>query len=441
MTRGRKAAVITVVVVVALAAAVAVYLGPIAPVATGYASKITCSAHFVSGRSFESASADLPGNPLLPFLRWSLDEDAQTVSASLLGLWDSTAWYTPGVGCTLADKDPVFAPLALGSTDPGVAWPEGGLVEPDANATRQGIDVAGLDAAVDTAFVEDRAAGDRNTRAVVVAHDGRIVAERYADGFSADTSLLGWSMGKSIANAIIGRLVHESQLSVADYGLRPEWEGDQRSGITIDHLLHMTSGLAFDEVYDPNTDATNMLFLPGSTAVAAASEELIADPGTRWSYSSGTTNILCDAAQQASGMGVEMARELVFEPVGMTSAVMEPDASGGLVCSSFPYMTARDWTRFGQWYLQDGVWAGQRLLPEGWVDASSTPVELPTDNPYGAHWWLDADAQGNLRMPAVPADAYWASGNEGQQVVVIPSRGLVVVRLGFTSDFSGIAWG
>jgi CubicO group peptidase (beta-lactamase class C family) len=184
-----------------------------------------------------------------------------------------------------------------------------------------------------------------------------------------------------------------------------------------------------------------MLFTPRDTGAYAADKPLLHPPGTRWEYSSGTTNILCDVAHQASGLGPEMAHELVFAPLGMTSAVLEPDVSGGLVCSSHLYATARDWARFGQWYLQDGEWDGEQLLPDGWVEYSTTPVDLPTENPYGAQWWLNEGPDGDLRMPSVPTDAYWASGNEGQQVVVIPSEDLVVVRLGFSGSFSGIQWG
>jgi CubicO group peptidase (beta-lactamase class C family) len=184
----------------------------------------------------------------------------------------------------------------------------------------------------------------------------------------------------------------------------------------------MTDGLDFEEVYDPGTDATQMLFTPGSTADFAAGKPLANPPGTRWNYSSGTTNILCAVAQEAAGAGPELVHELVFEPLGMASALLEPDADGGIVCSSFPYATARDYARFGQWFLQDGEWAGEQLLPEGWVAYSTTPVTLPTEHPYGAQWWLNQGADGQLRMPSVPADAYWASGNEGQQIVVIPSE-------------------
>ena len=184
-----------------------------------------------------------------------------------------------------------------------------------------------------------------------------------------------------------------------------------------------------------------MLFRPGSTADFAADKPLEANPGTWWSYSSGTSNIVCDVAHEASGMGPEMARELVFDPLGMDSAVLEADSSGGLVCSSFPYATARDWARFGQWFLQGGSWDGEQLLPEDWIERSTAPVELDSENPFGSHWWLNEGVDGSVRMPDVPTDAYWASGHEGQHVVVVPSLDLVVVRLGFTSDFDGVDWG
>jgi CubicO group peptidase (beta-lactamase class C family) len=361
MSRGRWILVAILAALVAVIAGAVWYLGPVAPIATGYAAKIVCSAHVLSERALEDAQGDLPPNPLVPLLRVSADDEAAEVTASLQGAWRSTAYATEGLGCTLADEDPGFTALPeMTHEDPAAPWPEG-------DAPAQGnadVDEAALDAAIDGAFVEDDPEGRRrNTRAVVVIHEGELVAERYGEGFGADTRLLGWSMTKSVASAIIGRLVDAGELALDDDDLRPEWRDDARATITLEQLLQMTSGLAFDETYDPDTDATRMLFTPGDAAAYAADQPLLHEPGTRWHYSSGTTNLLCDLAHEASGLGPEMARELVFAPLGMTSAVLEPDASGNLVCSSYQYATARDWARFGQWFLQDGVWGGERLLP------------------------------------------------------------------------------
>jgi CubicO group peptidase (beta-lactamase class C family) len=440
MSRGRKVLLGVVLLLALLIGGVVWYLGPIAPVATGYAAKTVCSGTFVAGRTVEDVQGDLPANPLVPLLRVRADESEGTVRATLVGLWPSTAYATPGAGCTLADERPALIG-AVATLDPGPSdapWPagEGPAELPDDVVADE------LEAAIELAFLEDDPEGrQRNTRAVVVVKDGQLIAERYGDGFDTDTPLLGWSMAKSVANAIVGRLVGAGQLALDDDQLLGGWADDERSQITLEHLLQMTDGLAFDEVYDPGTDATQMLFVPRDPGAFAAAKPLEAPPGTRWSYSSGTTNVLCDVAHRASGLGPELAHELVFAPLGMTSAVMEPDAAGDLVCSSFLYATARDWARFGQWYLQDGEWDGDQLLPEGWVAWSTTPVDLPTENPYGAQWWLNEGPDGGLRMAAVPADAFWASGNEGQQVVVVPSEDLVVVRLGFSGTFSGIEWG
>jgi CubicO group peptidase (beta-lactamase class C family) len=439
MSRGRKVLFGAVIVLLLLFSGVTWYLGRVAPVATGYPAKLICSGHFVADRAIEDVTRDLPDNPLVPLLRVAADDSEGTVRVSLLGVWSSMAYFSPGVGCTLADQRPTFtAPDPVTHEDPDAPWPAGeGPAE-----LPETVDAVELERAIDVAFLEDDAEGRRrNTRAVVVVKDGQLIAERYGDGFDADTPLLGWSMTKSVANAMVGRLVLEGVLALEDARLLPGWAADDRAGITVEHLLQMTDGLEFEEVYDPDTDATTMLFTPRDTGAFAADKPLIHPPGTAWAYSSGTTNILCDVAHQASGLGPEMARELVFAPLGMTSAVMEPDVSDALVCSSNLYATGRDWARFGQWFLQEGEWEDERLLPDGWVEYSTSAVDVATDSPYGAQWWLNEGPDGDLRMAGVPADAYWASGTEGQQVVVIPSEDLVVVRLGFSGAFSGIEWG
>lgn len=440
MSRRVRILVAFVGVLVLLVTGVAWYLGPIAPIATGYAAKNACSGQLVAGRSAESVAADLPSNPLVPLLRVAVDENARTARATLVGgLWPTTAWMTDGLGCTLADERPDIAPLApLPPASAEVEWPEGeGLA-----LAAKPAQAEALKAVLDEAFAEDRPDGlVKGARAVVVVHDGRIVAERYAEGFGPDTPQLGWSMTKSVANAMVGRLVHAGELALSDADLRPEWSNDARADITVDQLLHMTDGLAFDEAYDPNTDVTNMLFRPVDAGAFAADKPLVHDPGTHWEYSSGSTNILCDVLHDISGLGPEMARELVFEPLGMTTAVLEPDAGGDLICSSYLYASPRDWARFGLWFERGGSWGDEQLLPADWIEYSTTPVDLSIDEGYGASWWLNQRPDGSLLLPRIPADTFWATGHDGQRVIVIPSADVVIVRMGFTPDLDARGWG
>lgn len=406
------------------------YLSPVAPVATGYAAKNACSGVLVAGRDLEAVEADLPSNPLVPLTRTTVDEEAGSVSSALLGvLWRSTAYHTPGLGCTLAAEDPGFEPLPELPPAPDAPWPGGERVDPPPDS----VDVEALERALGAAFDEPAPDGEsRGTRAIVVVHDGRIVAERYAAGFDVDTPQIGWSMTKSVGSAIAGRLVGVGRIALDDDELLPEWEGDDRAAITVEHLLTMTDGLAFDETYEAGTDVTNMLFRPGDASAFAASKPLVAEPGERWQYSSGTTNILCHVAARAAGGGPQLARDLVFAPLGMSTAVLEPDTSGDPVCSSSMYASARDWARFGQWFLQHGVWEGTRLLDEDWVERSTTPVAAARDESYGYQWWLNEPVDDTRPLPGVPTDAFRASGHDGQRTVVVPSADVVVVRLGLS---------
>lgn len=220
----------------------------------------------------------------------------------------------------------------------------------------------------------------QHTRAVVVVYRGQIVAERYAPGFDSRMPLPGWSMTKSVTNALVGILVKEGKLSLLDKNLMPQWNhrGDRRRQITLDGMLRMSSGLRFNE---DEGNPLGDLFGQADAAVYAANQPLEAAPNTKWQYSSGTTNIISGIIRNAIGSDTDylgFPRRALFDRLGMKSAVIEPDASGTLVCSSFMYATARDWARFGLLYLQDGVWEGQRILPEGWVQYSPMLTELAT---------------------------------------------------------------
>jgi len=235
---------------------------------------------------------------------------------------------------------------------------------------------------------------------------------------------------------LLGLLVRDGKLDIMAPAPVPEWASpdDPRHAITTDQLMRMSSGLESSEDYgDLRADVVQMLYNSSDMAAYAANKPLIAKPDTVWNYSSGTANILARIIRHQLGGDVtdywSYPRQEFFYPLGMTSAVMEPDASGTFVGSSYMYATARDWARFGQLYLQDGVWQGQRILPEGWVDYARTPTP-PSQGQYGALWWLNRGSGESKEWEGVPDDAYAAEGHDGQYVVVIPSRNMVIVRLG-----------
>jgi CubicO group peptidase (beta-lactamase class C family) len=292
---------------------------------------------------------------------------------------------------------------------------------------------------VESAFAEHHPKRLRRTRAVIVVRGGRIVAEHYAPGITEQTPLPGWSITKSVLGALVGILVGQGRLPLTGHELLPEWRApDPRAAIQLEDLLRMRSGLQFSEIYsDLSSDVVRMLFDCRDAAAYAASRPLISPPGSTWSYSSGTSNILSRIVRNVVGDSeyLRWPRRTLFDPVGMTSAVMETDASGTFVCSSFMLATASDWARFGQLYLQDGMSNGLRILPEGWVAFCKRPTLQSPDGRYGAHWWLKLPPELGGETPAaarVPADAFFALGHEGQTLTVIPSAQLVVVRLGLS---------
>ncbi len=402
------------------------YARPLLLTGTGYAAHNACAVGFVAGR--EDAADDLPPNPLVPYLRSTLDSADHVASTSLFGvLARQRAWYSPGYGCTLADQRPSLAaaPPPAGANPLAAPAPA-----PPATAADR------LDAALGAAFGDDLPADARaalGTRGVVVVHNGRVIAERYAPGFTAQTPQLGWSMAKSVTNLMAGRLVQQGTLAVTQDQLRPEWT-DERRAITVDQLMRMTSGLRWDETYDLGTTITEMLYLQQDMAAFAASQPLAHAPGSYQQYSSGSTNILCSVLRSRTGPGTVAPERRLISELGLTSAVWEPDASGAPVCSSYLWATPRDWAAIGQFALQDGIWNGEQLLPPGWMTQSTRlePTATSEEQGYAAGWWVNRLADGSLAWPAMPADTYWASGHDGQRVIVVPSADLVVVRLGFS---------
>lgn len=427
--RSRTQLLVLFGVAVALAGAwYALHLG--LTVAAGVKAKAVCSGVFVSGRSAEAVEREdmaAYASPFLDLVRAEVDARRGTVRASVPLVAQSVAVFRESLGCTLAaggdPGDLVGHAGAAGAPRPAA---------PLATRAIDGERGARLARVVAAAFDEPDAERARRTRAVVVVQDGRVVAERYAPGFPADMRLPGWSMAKSVTATLVGILVREGKLDPARPLGAPEWAGDARNAIALGDFLRMSSGLGFEESYfSPFSDVNRMLFASRDTGAAAAAKPLEAAPGTRWSYSSGTSNIVARAMRGVFPLHdqyLAFPRRALFDRIGMASAVFEPDASGTFVGSSFLFATARDWARLGILYAQDGVWEGERLLPEGWVRYSATPAPAAPKGQYGAHWWLALE--GASPAARLPADAFHAAGHGGQYVTVVPSRGVVVVRLG-----------
>jgi CubicO group peptidase (beta-lactamase class C family) len=414
-------------------------------VATGVVAHNVCSKVFVSGLDPETVFSETTERTglrrLRSLLRFQFDRAARTVDASLAGRFASHAGFHDGLGCVLlqGSKEPYLLKSDIDALKvpkappllPDIAGPD--LVEPSDPALR---------AALDHAFEEPAEPPFRRTKAVVVVHDGKLIAERYARGVGIDTSLLGFSMTKSVINALIGIMTQQGLTSPSLPAPIPEWRGagDPRREKEVEHLLRMTTGLALDETNSGFDPSSQMLYLRDDTAGFAVQAPMIAAPGTRWHYSSPTTQILARIIRDAVGGPEQMLafawREL-FNPLGMRSVTLEFDGAGTLLGSTYMLASARDWARFGLLYLNDGVVGGTRLLHADWVDFSAAAT-LDTD--YAAGFWTNRSehphAKGRVRL-GIPRDAFFASGDLGQRIVIMPRQRLVVVRLGDSVDPTG----
>lgn len=413
-------------------------------VATGAVADAVCAKTFVSGLDPQvvfTESMDRSGIRRLRWLmRYQLDRAQKTVKTSVLGLLGSRAAFHDGFGCVLLHGSK--GPYLLKSDLDALRMPKNPPLLPEiaGPAVVEPADPA-LKAALDHAFEEPASPPFRRTKAVVVIHEGKVIAERYADGVGVDTPLIGFSMTKSVVNALLGILTLQGRITPSLPAPIPEWRGatDPRREIEVEHLMRMTTGLALDET-NSGFDPSNQMYLYDDMAGFAVTAPLIAPPGTRWHYSSATTQLLARIIRDIAG-GPEQTlafawREL-FNPLGMRSVTLEFDASGTLQGSANMLASARDWARFGLLYLNDGEIDGRRILPDDWVGFSASAT-LDTD--YGAGFWTNRSehpyARGRVRL-GIPRDAFFASGYLGQRVVILPTQHLVIARLGDSVDPTG----
>ena len=398
------------------------YLNSLMPIITGYAAKNLASAVFVSGREPADVEALDLHFSFIKFTRNRVDYENHTVTSRFL--WSkSTALYRDGYGVTLLRGRKAMERLKAQAfpLPPEAAGPEP-LAPGDSAVAAQLEPVA-------KALVDDHAYNG-TPFAFIVLHDGAIVAERYRQGITADTRLLSWSMGKSFTNALVGLMAGDGLVDIHAPMDIPEWQGDGRAAITLSDLMQMQSGLEWNENYGNRSDVNLMLHREEDMGLFALSKPLMAKPGTHWYYSSGSTNIVMRYLRGKFASDAEFLaylRSRLFEPLGIRNACFEPDMSGTPVGSSYLYVTARDYARFGQLYLDEGFVGPARLLPEGWVDYTRTPASA-SQGGYGAFFWLNQ----NRSCPDAPEDMFSCQGHDGQEIYIIPSKKLVVVVLGYS---------
>ncbi|WP_339029508.1 serine hydrolase [Bradyrhizobium symbiodeficiens] len=442
MTRRRKIILATTAIACAGLAFGAARARDVPKVATGFIANTLCSETFVSGldpmRDLAETTDAMPGTGLLTWaMNLQIDRARKDVTVTLFGIGRSHAVYREGLGCTLEHGEGI-TDVALPPDDkqtpllPEIAGP--GLVSPQSEE---------LSAALDRAFTESAQPPHRRTRAIVVMKAGRVIAERYADGIGPETQLLGFSMTKSVISALTGVLVRQGKLKLDGPAPVAAWRNpdDPRHTITLDQLLRHTAGLALGSSLEASLGSAfepvnRMKFVEADMAAYAASIPLKTAPGTAWNYHDGNTLILSHLIRVAAGGSpadaLRFARRELFAPLGMRHVTLQLDGSGTIEGSSEMLASARDWARFGQLYLNDGVAGGKRILPEGWVNYSATA----TPNAWvgiGAGFWTNQGDSFGAKFRIThgwPRDAFFAKGTIGQYTIVIPSERLVIVRLG-----------
>jgi len=403
-------------------------LGQALNVSTGMSAKLACSAKYITGLEEQQIVEDLASySPAARLVKLTYSNASKQVTASLFGMAQVSAKYRDNIGCSLelgdtsSLDDVAIEPILLSNQ----AWPLGNKVL-NLNAQAQ--------VRLEHILHQDNQQG-LNTRALLMVKNGEIIAESYSENITHNTPLLGWSMGKSLTAIMLGRMEHLNMLAMTKTNLFSQWQEDKRNKLTLTHLLQMSSGLAFDETYAPGSDATHMLFTAHSASDVALVSELVKTPASHFSYSSGTTNLLSRIIHHQLGNSpqtdVNFLYQELFQPLGMSHSVFEPDSSGILVGSSYIYASGRDWARLGLLMLNEGQVNQQQLLSRQWIKAAIAPNSSENDKRYGFQFWLNYGDK-IQRWPSLPTDAYAMLGNRQQSVMIIPSKNTVLVRIGWT---------
>jgi CubicO group peptidase (beta-lactamase class C family) len=404
------------------------------PILSAYAAKTVCSNVFIAKRDADEVirtDVQFAEHSVTKRMKIDIDTANRRVEAAVYGLFARRyAGYAEGRGCTIVAKDEIpdraATPPLPPPSAPDAPWPTG--------ETAQLSDDRRLRAALNDPVLQGP-----GMRAIVVVHDGRIVGETYGEGFDASTPLLGWSMTKTVNAALVGMAIKDGKLSLDQKGLFPQWAGDARAGISVADLMAMSSGLEFNEDQGLITDPARLELLERDAAAFARDKALVAAPGTTFHYGSGSSVLLARIWQNAIGAAAQaFPQERLFKPLGMTSAVFESDPSGTFLGEAFLYANAHDWARFGEFLRLGGVWNGQQLLLPGFVDYMRSPAPASDEGQgpvYGrGQLWLAPGLGFDL-----PADTFMLNGHLRQTITIIPSRKLVILRMGLTREDIGFS--
>jgi len=406
------------------------YINSLLPIITGYPAKYLCSAVFVSGREQAEVEAMDLNFSFIKCTRSKVDFQDSSVTSSFL--WGkSKAIYRKGFGATLLrgvneeDLRKIKFPTSqVTFNQDTIDWPLGNIMPKQ----RTNIDTVKLEEITEKLMDEDGYNG--HAFAFMVVHKGIPVVEAYQPQFNAKTRFLSWSMAKSFTNTLAGIMVKDGKWNINQPMNIPEWQADDRKNITINNLMQMQSGLRWNEDYGNRSDVTQMLYCEGDFAKFTYDQPSVFPTENHWYYSSGSVNLVNYLMRKTIGNDNDyysFAQEKLFNKIGMPDAVFEVDASGTQVGSSYIYATARDYARYAMLNLQDGVFNGERVLPEGWVKYTTTPAS-DSNGKYGSLFWLNVSKY----YPAAPDDMYSCNGHDGQQIFIIPSKELIIVLVGYS---------
>jgi CubicO group peptidase (beta-lactamase class C family) len=400
---------------------------------SGFSSKSVASGHFIDNRSLDVIEKGDNDFDVIGLATNQINESEQFVTATVFGLKKRKAIYRAGLGATLIDDDfdikkPYEIPKRTKSNNK-LPFPYGNAEPKDTVFTN--VDYAKLNKVVVNAF-DAKGYNDKRTRSVLVIYKDKIIAEKYADGFTKNNVILGWSMTKSITGTLFGILQKQGRFDIYKPAPVAEWQNDDRKNITTNDLLHMNSGLEWDEYYDRICDATQMLYQAEDMTRTQLLKPAIFKPNTHWNYSSGTTNLLSGILRKQFKTHQEYLDfwySALIDKIGMHSMLIETDMAGNYVGSSYAWATIRDWSKLGLLYLHKGNWNGEQIFDASWSKYVSTPTNT-SNGKYGAQFWLNAGGF----YPDAPRDMYSCNGFQGQKVFIIPSQDLVIVRMGLTGD-------